>query len=148
MLIRSVLAAMALAGLGACATQPEPCTPEWIDYRTTRILSQFASENRPLVSDLRRLTRADGSLDPVQTILLSARAEDIQRFARSFETIIVPELNSAVAQCGRREDFVPAFTEFLRREGVPDSSLQWVGPILALVQVMQNDGQLQPAPKR
>lgn len=146
MMIRFALAAAALASLGACATQPEPCTAEWVQYRTDRILGKFAMENRGLVNDLRRLTREDGRVDPVQSVLLAAQAEDIQRFARSFETVIVPELNSAIRQCGRREDFVPAFTEFLRREGVPETSLQWVGPILAVVQVMQNDGQLEPAP--
>lgn len=147
MFIRSVLAAMTLAALGACATQPEPCTTEWVQYRTDRILGQFAMENRGLVNDLRRLTREDGKVDPVQSILLAAKAEDIQRFARSFETVVVPELNSAIQQCGRNENFVPAFTEFLRKEGVPDASLQWVGPILALVQVMQAEDGLQSGPR-
>ncbi|MBY9066659.1 hypothetical protein K1X12_07095 [Hyphomonas sp. WL0036] len=146
MMIRFALAAAALASLGACATQPEPCTAEWVQYRTDRILGKFAMENRGLVNDLRQLTKADGRIDPIQSILLAAQAEDIQRFARSFETVVVPELNSAIQQCGRREDFVPAFTEFLRREGVPDASLQWVGPILALVQVVNSEGQLEPAP--
>lgn len=144
MMIRFALAALALASAGACATQPEPCTAEWVEYRTDRILGRFAMENRGLVNDLRQLTRADGKVDPVQSILLAAKAEDIQRFARSFETVVVPELNSAIQQCGRHEDFVPAFTQFLRDEGVPEASLQWVGPILALVQVMQSDGQLEP----
>jgi hypothetical protein len=147
MFIRSALAAMTLAALGACATQPEPCTTEWVQYRTDRILGQFAMENRGLVNDLRRLTREDGKVDPVQSILLAAKAEDIQRFARSFETVVVPELNSAIQQCGRNENFVPAFTEFLRKEGVPDASLQWVGPILALVQVMQAEDGLQSGPR-
>lgn len=147
MMIRFAMAALALASLGACATQPEPCTTEWVQYRTDRILGKFAAENRGLVNDLRRLTREDGRIDPVQSILLAAKAEDIQRFARSFETVVVPELNSAIAQCGRNENFVPAFTQFLRNEGVPEESLEWVGPILALVQVIQSDGQLQSTPR-
>lgn len=147
MSIRFALAALTFTTLGACATQPEPCTTEWVQYRTDRILGQFARENRGLVNDLRQLTREDGKVDPVQSILLAAKAEDIQQFARSFETVVVPELNDAIRQCGRHENFVPAFTQFLRNEGVPESSLQWVAPILALVQVMQSDGQLQPAPR-
>lgn len=147
MSIRIALAALTLTTLGACATQPEPCTSEWVQYRTDRILGQFARENRSLVNDLRQLTREDGKVDPVQSILLAAKAEDIQQFARSFETVVVPELNDAIRQCGRHENFVPAFTQFLRNEGVPESSLQWVAPILALVQVMQSDGQLQSSPR-
>ena len=147
MKMRLTLAAMAFAFLGACATQPQPCTPEWIDYRTTRILSKFAYENRGLVNDLRQLTRADGRVDPMRTVLLAGRSDELQTCYRSFNTIVVPELNSALQQCGRHENFVPAFTEFLRREGVPEASLEWVGPILALVQVIQNDGQLQTGPR-
>jgi hypothetical protein len=126
----------------ACASQPKPCTPEWIEYRTDRTLSRFASENRPLVRDLRNLVRSDGRIDPVQAILLSAKADDLQRFARSFESVIVPEINSAVAQCGRDAGFVPAFTEFLRRQGVGEPALEWVGPMLAIAQVIQSE---QPA---
>lgn len=146
MMIRFALAGAALAMIGACATQPTPCSPEWIDARTTRILNKFSSENRGLINDLRHLTRSDGSLDPVRTILLAGKTEDIQRFGGSFQTIVVPELNSALQQCGRHEDFVPAFTEFLRREGVPESSLEWVGPILAVVQVINSDGDLRTYP--
>lgn len=141
--IRFTLAALGLSLLGACATQPTPCTPEWIDYRTTRILSKFASENRGLVNDLRQLTRADGRIDPMRAVILAARSEDIERFALSFQRVVVPELNAAIAQCARHEEFVPAFTEFLRREGVPESSLEWVGPILALIQAANAEGGLQ-----
>lgn len=147
MKLRLILAAMALAVTSACATQPKPCTPEWIEYRTSRVLSKFAYENRGLVNDLRQLTRADGRLDPMRTVLLAGRSDEIQAFYRSFNTVVVPELNSALQQCGRNETFVPAFTEFLRREGVPETSLEWVGPILALVQVIENDGQLQTGPR-
>ena len=137
--VRSALALLGLALVAACASQPKPCTAEWIEYRTDRTLAQFAAENRPLVSDLRRLVRADGRIDPVQAILLSAKADDLQRFARSFETVIGPEINSAVAQCGRDADFVPAFTEFLRRQGVGEPALEWVGPVLAIAQGLQTE---------
>lgn len=123
--------------ISACATQPKPCTPEWIDYRISRTFSSFASENRALLNDFRRVTRADGTLDPVQTILLAGRTDDIGRFVRSFDTVVAADIRSAYAQCGRDEQFVPAMTEFLRREGVPQPALDWIGPILALVQVSQ-----------
>jgi hypothetical protein len=59
MKLRALCAALLVAtSLGACATAPEPCTTEWVEYRTDRILKRFAGENRGLVSDLRQLIRA------------------------------------------------------------------------------------------
>ncbi|MFN7164318.1 MAG: hypothetical protein ACK4P2_05810 [Hyphomonas sp.] len=137
MKLRALCAALLVAtSLGACATAPEPCTAEWIDYRTNQILKRFASENRGLVSDLRQLVRADGDVDPVRAILLAAKAEDLRRFADSFDRIIIPELRSSISQCRGDANFVPAFTEFLRREGVPEDALEWVGPVLALSQAI------------
>ena len=139
MKLRALCAALLVATtLGACATAPEPCTTEWVEYRTDRILKRFAMDNRSLVSDLRQLVRADGDVDPVQAILLAAKAEDLRDFASSFEKIIIPELESAVGQCGNNPDFIPAFTQFLRNEGVSESALEWVGPIMALSQVVQS----------
>ena len=77
-------------------------------------------------------------MDPVQAILLAARADELRNFATSFERIIIPELESAVGQCGQRPDFIPAFREFLRKEGVPDEALEWVGPIMALSQIARS----------
>lgn len=137
--LRALCAALMLtASLGACATAPKPCTTEWIDYRTEKVLRSFAVENRGLVSDLRRLKRTDGDIDPVQAILLAAKADDLRRFASSFERIVIPELQSAYGQCGQEAEFVPAFTEFLRREGVSEEALEWVGPIMALSFVLDS----------
>ncbi len=72
------------------------------------------------------------------TDLLAAKADDLRRFANSFEKIVIPELESAVGQCGNNPDFIPAFTQFLRNEGVSESALEWVGPIMALSQVSRS----------
>ena len=132
------LAAAILTGttLGACATAPEPCTTECIDYRTDQILTRFALQNRGLVSDLRRLVRQDGEIDTVQAILLAAKADDLRDFADGFENFVIPELKSSIGQCRSDTNFVPAFAEFLRREGVSEEALEWVGPVLALSQVI------------
>ena len=137
MKLRALAAAILTATtLGACATAPEPCTTEWIDYRTDQILTRFALQNRGLVSDLRRLVRQDGEIDTVQAILLAAKADDLRDFADGFENFVIPELKSSIGQCRSDTSFVPAFTEFLRREGVSEEALEWVGPVLALSQVI------------
>ena len=137
MKLRALCAAVLVAcSAGACATAPEPCTAEWVDYRSEQILKRFAYSNRSLVSDLRDLTRADGEIDPVQAILLAAKADELRRFAETFQNQVVPDLRAAVAECQGDPDFIPAFTEFLRGEGVPEETLDWVGPILALSQAL------------
>jgi len=139
MKLRALAAAILTATmLGACATAPEPCTTEWIDYRTDKVLKRFAYENLGLLSDLRNLLRADGEVDPVQAILLAAKAEDLRDFASSFERIIIPELELAVGQCAGKPEFIPAFTGFLRKEGVSEEALEWAGPIIALSQVARS----------
>ena len=134
-----LILAISVVPLAGCATTPKPCTQEWVDYKTDRILRKFASENRVIINDLRRLTNAEGDLNTFATIQLMSRADDLQRFADSFQTIVLPELQQAVDECGRSEEFVPALTSFLREEGVSEDALEWVAPIIGLMQDMRDD---------
>ena len=123
---------------GCISTEPKPCTSEWIDYKSDKILTKFASRNRGLVNDLRQMVRADGEIDPVRMISMIRKADDFKRFADSFQDIVVPELESAFAQCSASEELIPAFTTFLRKEGVSESALEWVAPIVGLMQEMRD----------
>ena len=75
-----VILAISVVPLAGCATTPKPCTQEWVDYKTDRILRKFASENRTIINDLRRLTNAEGDLNTFATLQLMSRADDLQRF--------------------------------------------------------------------
>ena len=132
------LASLGLAALAACASmEPEPCTAEWVDYKTEKVLNTFAKSNRGMIDDLRRLQGKDGELDPFAAIQLASKTKQIQKFADTFQTIVVPELESALDRCGDGE-LVPAFTEFLRGEGVGEDTLQWVAPLIGLMQDMRD----------
>ncbi|MEQ9436961.1 hypothetical protein [Hyphomonas sp.] len=132
------LASLGLAALAACASmEPEPCTAEWVDYSTEKVLNRFAYNNRGMINDLRRLQDEDGELDALVAIQLASKTKQIRRFADTFRTIVVPELESAVDQCGDAE-LIPAFTEFLRDEGVGEETLQWVAPLIGLMQDMRD----------
>lgn len=135
------LAALAilLVPLAACATRvPEPCTAEWIDYKTDKVLRKFASENRGMINSLKRLAKEDGDIDPFVALELTAKSGQLQKFADSFNEIVLPELEAALDQCGTREEFVPAFTKFLKQEGVSDEALEWVVPFVGLMQGLRN----------
>tara|TARA_R110000803_G_scaffold70357_3_gene133186 strand:- start:16 stop:459 length:444 start_codon:yes stop_codon:yes gene_type:complete len=132
-----VMISLSLAALAACASvEPKPCTAEWVDYKTEKVLNKFASNNRGMINDLRRLQGKDGEVDPFVAIQLASKTKQIQKFADTFQTIVVPELEMAIDQCGN-EKLVPAFTEFLRGEGVGEETLEWVAPLIDLMQDMR-----------
>lgn len=133
------LAVIAAPILAACATTPKACTPEWVEYKTDRILKGFASDNRGIINDLRKVQKADGELDPFVTIRLLSDTKRLETFADSFTENIVPELQAAVTECGTSDNFVPALTDFLRDEGVSEKALEWVGPIMHLMLDMNKE---------
>jgi len=110
----------------ACATQPEPCTPEWVEWKTDRILDQFADAHRGTVRDLREVSGKIENPSVLTAIRIASLAADSKDLVRDFNEIVIPELNDAIAQCGRPQEFVPAFTGFLRREGVGEDVIDWI----------------------
>ncbi|WP_370169746.1 MULTISPECIES: hypothetical protein [Hyphomonas] len=136
-----LIAALALATcpLAACVTAPEPCTQEWVEYKTDHILGEFASDNRGLINDLKRITNDEGDLNTFATMRLMSRTDDLQNFADSFQNVVLPELELALVECGQSEQFAPALTGFLRDEGVDEEALQWVAPIIGLMQQLRED---------
>lgn len=139
-----VMISLSLVALAGCASvEPKACTAEWVDYKTEKVLKTFAYNNRGMINDLRRLEGKDGNIDPFVAIQLASKTRQIQRFADTFQTIVVPELEMAVDQCGN-EKLVPAFTEFLRREGVGEETLEWVAPLIGLMQDMREAENMSP----
>ena len=131
--------ALCLVPLVACATvEPEPCTTEWIDYKTDKVLRKFASENRPLINDLRRLASEEGDINPFVALSLTRKSDQLRQFADSFNTVVLPELEAALDQCGAHEEFIPAFSGFLRKEGVNEEALEWIVPFVGLMQEIRN----------
>ena len=123
-LAAALLAAPALAG---CATlEPEPCTPEWVDYKTDQILDPFVRRHR---SEFRTLRDLSGQLeDPgvYTTLRLVSQAEAIVEMAEDFTETAVPEIQAAVAQCSEPRQASELLVALLRREGVEGDVIAWV----------------------
>jgi len=129
MLTRLTIIIASLTALGACATlEPEPCTAEWAEYKTEKVLSQFARSNYREVRRLKNFaaTLEDGNIGPLTALKIPAMIEDFKELATSFEGQVLPELNAALDQCGDVQTLIPAFTVFLSREGVGEDVLEWV----------------------
>jgi hypothetical protein len=102
------------------------------------VLRKFAGENRGLINDFRKLAREDGDVDPFVAIALARKSDRIQKFADSFNRVVLPELEAALDQCGRQEEFVPAFTSFLQKEGVSDEAISWIVPFIGVMTEMRD----------
>lgn len=113
--------------LTACASlEPDPCTTEWVQWKTDQVLTPFARDNRGLISDLRDFSQSLENPSPFTMLRMAAKLQEFQDLATDFQTDIMPELEAAVDQCGSPAQFVPAFTSFLREQGVEEEMLVWV----------------------
>ena len=124
---RLIAASAGLIVLTACASyRPEPCSTEWVEWKTERVLSKFARQHRTVVNDLREFSHKLENPGPLTLFQMAARVEDFKTLAEDFEAAVLPELRSAVDQCGTPEKFIPAFTGFLRKEGFDEKMLEWI----------------------
>ncbi|MEL8055253.1 MAG: hypothetical protein AAGK66_03800 [Pseudomonadota bacterium] len=128
-MLKPMIGAAALLALSACASlEPEPCTAEWVEWKTDRILSDFARANSSELRSLRNFANQleDGNMSPITALRIPAMIEDFKALAEDFETRTLPTLNAAVEQCGSPQKLIPAFTKFLRKEGVGEDVIEWV----------------------
>lgn len=132
----AALAALCLTGVSACVT-PEPCTAEWVEWRTDKVLTRFARANSSTVNALRDLSGNIEEPGPLLAMRIAMVVGDLDDLTEDFNRIVLPELNSAIAQCSQPREFVPAFTQFLRKEGVGEDVIQWV-EVLGYMAVEQN----------
>ncbi|MEM9054806.1 MAG: hypothetical protein AAGB16_05725 [Pseudomonadota bacterium] len=137
MIRKALFAALSVSMLTACASlEPEPCTTEWVEWKTDRLLTEFARANYSEVQNLKSFaqTLEDGNVGPLTALKIPSMIEDFKTLAADFEDRTLPELNAAVKQCGTAQELIPAFTAFLRKEGVGETVIEWVELIGELTQ--------------
>jgi hypothetical protein len=119
-LIASALAALSLA---ACASGPKPCTTEWVAWKTDRIYADFRQANREPLANLQELNSAlsvEGGTGTSGLLTLVALAPAVVRMMDTFIHDTVPEVQSAVGQCGNAPGASTLLADFLRQEGVSE----------------------------
>ena len=120
--------------LAACQTSPEPCTAEWVEWKTEKVLTQFAVNNQREVKRLRDFSQTleEDDIGPLIAFQIPAMIDDFKDLANSFEDTVLPELNAAAELCGGAQELAPAFVAFLRDEGVGEDVLEWVEVITVI----------------
>jgi hypothetical protein len=138
-MIRSAFAALlALPVLASCNTMPEPCTSEWFDWKTERILGSFAYEHRDEIGRLRdvapTLLEAGGGPDRLApTAVLVLTAVGALQLAVDFAQDAWPEVQSAVSECAAPPQAARLFGDMLRREGVDERAVRAIEDLGVMV---------------
>jgi hypothetical protein len=121
--------------LAACASQPKPCTAEWVDWKTQRFFDEFVGDHRQDIVELRGLTATlnteDKSLGNI-AVLASAAGKAIS-LGSDFLNDTVPEINSAISQCGTAPKATQLFASLLRREGFDERSVKAIEDLGAII---------------
>lgn len=129
-MIRSFAAAMlALPVLSSCASAPQPCTSEWVQWKTDEILGRFAVEHRDEIGKLREIAPImfgpEGGLEdiaPTSMMVLSAiGALDL---VLEFGADAWPQITEAVAECAAEPDAAYLFAGMLRDQGVDERAVK------------------------
>jgi hypothetical protein len=129
-MIRSMLAALAaLPTLSGCNTMPEPCTAEWFDWKTERILGEFVYDHRKQINDLRDVAPTmfgpEGGLEQIApTSMLVLTAIGALQLVADFGNDAWPEITDAVSECSSAPDASRLFADMLRREGVDERAVR------------------------
>lgn len=123
------LAMIALTGAG-CASMPEPCTSEWIHWKTDRFVSDFVRNHQKQFADARNsaaLFAGVGGLDTSGGIpMMVLAAAGVVTLASDFMNDLWPEVGDAVSQCDTAPRATQLFARILREQGVDERAAKAV----------------------
>jgi len=123
-----------MAMFGCASLTPEPCTSDWVKWRTAAITSDFRRDYGSEIKDLAKFSRQLNDPSPFVLLQMAGRLKDFETMARSFSDTVMPELRGAVDQCGTPTKFVSAFSGLLAEQGVDGKVLDWVESTAVLVE--------------
>lgn len=129
-MIRSLaVAVLSFPLLSGCATAPEPCTAEWVDWKTERIIGQFVIDHRKEIGELRDVAPImfgpEGGLEDIApTSMMVLTAIGALDLVLDFANDAWPEISDAVSECATSPNASKLFGDMLRREGVDERAIK------------------------
>lgn len=125
--VRTRLAALVLAcvpALSACATTPEPCTSEWVHWKTERFVAAFVRDHQKEFQDARNsalMFQGMGGIDTSAGIpMIILAAGGVISLASDFMNDLWPEVRDAVSECDTAPRAAQLFSSILREQGVDE----------------------------
>ena len=123
---RVIAAGLAATVLGAagCATTPEPCTSEWVHWKTERFVADFVKGHQKEFSNARNATAMFSGVGGIDTSggipMLILTAAGVASLASDFMNDLWPEFRDAVSECDTAPRAAQLFASILREQGVDD----------------------------
>lgn len=130
----SLIALLGLISLAGCASmEPEPCTRAWVDWKTEQIVKSFALSNTGEIREIRRAAQYLDGESRTGAFAIARATLTLGNLAEEFVEDVVPEVTSAIDQCGTTVGMATLFTDMLRDEGVDQRVLVWVESLSILL---------------
>ena len=120
--------------VGCAALEPEPCSGDWVKWRTDQVTADFRQEFSGEMRDLAKFSRQLEDPNPFVLLQMAGRLQSFEAMARQFSGTVMPELRSAIDQCGTPTKFAGAFGDLMREQGVDGQVLDWVESTAALLE--------------
>ncbi len=131
--IRASLVALAIACLPAmsgCASMPEPCTAEWVHWKTERFVADFVRGHQKQFADARNSAAMFSSIGGPDTSgnipILVLTAAGVITLATDFMSDLWPEVSDALSQCDTSPRAAQLFASILREQGVDERAARAV----------------------
>jgi hypothetical protein len=127
-IILAGLTAALLLGAASCASmEPEPCTAEWVTWKKERVFDAYRKEHRREIDTLRETAQSLSGEGRDMSIAAAARLAPVAlSLVADFMDAAVPEIQSAVSQCGAPPQAAQLFADLLRSEGVDEDTVRTV----------------------
>ncbi|OYX49831.1 MAG: hypothetical protein B7Y90_06120 [Alphaproteobacteria bacterium 32-64-14] len=128
-MMKSIAAGMmALPLMAGCATAPQPCTSEWVDWKTQRIIGQFVAGHGKQIGELRDIAPimfgpAGGLQDIAPNAMMVLTAIGALDLVLEFANDAWPQITDAVAECAADPNAAYLFANMLRDQGVDERAV-------------------------
>lgn len=116
---------------GGCATMPEPCTSEWVRWKTDRFIGEFVRDHQKEFGDARNATTlfagiGGGRDTPGGIPMMILTAAGVITLATDFMSDLWPEVGDALSECDTAPRAAQLFASILRDQGVDERAAKAV----------------------